>query len=104
MRLAMRTGMFHSALHPADRAEIDAELMREMTARPDRRGLGIERNPNALAFEVLWGANARARVDENVAVTKDSCRKHRQRHERTIARSGQADEFGSRQLGDIEFL
>src|SRR3954466_3091482 len=96
--------MFHRALHPAYRTEIDAELVREMTARPDRRGLSIERKPNALGFKILGGANAGARVDENVAVAKYPGRKNRQRHEWTIARPGETDEFRRRQFGDVEFL
>ena len=103
MRLAVRAGLLHGALDPPDGIEIHIELMRQETARPDRGGLGIERKPDALAFEILGRADA-ARIDEDVAVAKDARGKDRQRHERTVAAAHQADEFGRRKLGDVEFV
>src|SRR5262249_59966037 len=80
------------------------EFMHEMPARPDRRGLGIERQSDALAFEILRRADAAPPIDEDVAVSKDARGKHRQRDEWTIAAAHQADEFGRRQLRHAEFL
>ena len=48
-------------------------------------------------------ADAAARIDEDIAIPKDARGKHRQRDEWTIAAAHQADEFGRRKLGDIEF-
>ncbi len=104
MRLAVRAGVFHRALHPPNGVEIDAELMRQMSARPQRRGLGVERHADALAFQILGRADAGARIDENVAVPEHARREHRQRHERVVAGALQADEFGGRQLRHVEFL
>src|SRR5262249_40977369 len=84
--------------HPPDGCEIYIEFMHEMAAHPDRRGLGIERQPDALAIEILGRTDAAARIDEDVAVSKDARGKHRQRDELTIAAAHQADEFGRRQL------
>ncbi|TMK06412.1 MAG: hypothetical protein E6G75_24800 [Alphaproteobacteria bacterium] len=78
--------------------------MHEMAAHPDRRGLGIERQPDALAFEILRRADAAAGIDEDVAVSKNARGKHRQRDEWTIAAAHQADEFGRRQFRHVEFL
>jgi hypothetical protein len=78
--------------------------MRQMTPHPDCGGLGVERQPDALALELLRGADATASVDENVAVAKGPGGKHRQRDEWTVAPSHQADEFGRGKLRDIEFM
>jgi hypothetical protein len=75
-----------------------------MTARPDRRGLGIERQPDTLAFEILRRADAAPAIDEDVAVSKDARGKHRQCDEWTIAAAQQTDEFRRRQLRHVEFL
>src|SRR5947207_6596389 len=104
MRLAVSARLLDRALHPADSAQIDAELMLEMSACPDRGGLGVERQADALAFEILGGTDAGARIDEDVAVAKDPRRKHRQRDKAAIAAAGEADEFRGRQFCDIEFL
>src|SRR2546423_4319038 len=104
MRLAVSTRLLDRDLHPADSAQIDAELMLEMSACPDRGGLGVERQADALAFEILGGADAGARLDEDVAVAKDPRRKHRQRDKAAGAAAGEADEFRGRQFCDIEFL
>jgi hypothetical protein len=96
VRPAVPARFLYGALHPSDGCEIHIELMHEMTARPDRRGLGIERQPDAPAFEILRRADAAPRIDEDVAVSKDARGKHRQRDERTIAAAHQADEFGRR--------
>src|SRR2546423_9930135 len=90
MRLAVSTRLLDRALHPADGAQIDAELMLEMSACPDRGGLGVERQADALAFEILGGAGAGARLDEDVAVAKDPRRKHRQR-DKAAGRAARAD-------------
>src|SRR5262249_27132710 len=102
-RLAVAAGLFHRALDPADGVKIDTELVHEMTARPDRRGLGIERQAGAPAFEIFWRGYAPPGVDEDVAVAEHPRRKHRQRDERTIAATVQADKLGRRQLGHVEF-
>jgi hypothetical protein len=78
--------------------------MHKMPARPDRRGLGVERQPDALAFEILRRADAAPGIDEDVAVSKDARGKHRQRDEWTTPAAHQADEFGRRQLRHVEFL
>src|SRR5262245_12178296 len=69
-RPAVRARFAHGALHPSDGCEIHIELMHEMTARPDRRGLGVERQPDTLAFEILRRADAAPAIDEDVAVSK----------------------------------
>src|SRR3954471_20691340 len=48
VRAAVCAVFFDCALDPVDGREIDAELMGEMTARPDRGGLCIERQTHAL--------------------------------------------------------
>src|SRR5206468_7372695 len=53
VRLAVRAGLLDRSLDPADRGEIDSELMRQVAARPDRRRLSVERQADALASEVL---------------------------------------------------
>jgi hypothetical protein len=70
--------------------------MHEVAAHPDRRGLGIERQPDAFAFEILRRADAAAGIDEDIAMPKDARGKHRQRDEWTIAAAHQADELGRR--------
>src|SRR5262249_58010137 len=85
VRPAVCARFLQRALHPPDGREIHIEFMHEMPARPDRRGLGIERQPDALAFEILRRADAAPGIDEDVAVWKDARGKHRQRDERTIA-------------------
>jgi hypothetical protein len=79
-------------------------MMRQVAAHPDGGGLGVERNADALALEVLRRADAATRVDEDVAVAKHARRKHRQRDERAIAAPRQADELGRRELGNVELL
>jgi hypothetical protein len=85
VRPAVGAGFAHGALHPSDGCEIHIELMHEMTARPDRRGLGVERQPDTLAFEILRRADGAPAIDEDVAVSKHARGKHRQRDEWTIA-------------------
>src|SRR5204862_7396763 len=77
--------------------------MRQMPAQPERGGLRVKRQSNALAFEILGGADAGACVDEDVAVAEDARWKHRQRHEPAITLPLEADELGRGQLRDIEF-
>src|SRR3954453_18296541 len=76
VRLAVRTARLDRALQPADSTEVDAELMSEVPARPDGRGLGVERQTNAPALEVLRRTNAGGRVDEDVAVAENARGKH----------------------------
>src|SRR5882757_1375202 len=102
VRLAVRAALFDRALHPADGREINAKLMRQMPAQPERRGLRVKGQSNALAFDILGSADAGARVDENVAMAEDARRKYRQRHEPAIALTVEADELGRRQLRNIE--
>src|SRR5258705_1449690 len=98
----MRAPLFDCALHPVDGREINAKLMRQMPAQPERRGLRVKRQSNALAFDILGGADAGARVDEDVAMAEDARWKHRQRHEPSIALPVEADELGRRKLRNIE--
>ena len=104
MRVAVAAAAFHRALHPADGVDIDAELMHQMAAQPDRGGLGVERQADTAAFQVLRRADAGARVDENVAVAEHARRKDRNGDERAIAAAGMADEFGRRKFRRVEFL
>ncbi len=104
MWLAVRAGIFHRALHPSNSVEIDAELMRQMPARPQRRGLRVERDTDALAFQILGRPDAGARIDENIAVPEHARGEHRQPHERIVAGALQADEFGRGQLRHVELL
>src|SRR5580700_6238437 len=39
VRVAMAAAAFDRALHPTDRAQVDAELMLQVAAQPDRSGL-----------------------------------------------------------------
>ncbi len=103
MRFAVAAGLLDRALHPSNGGEIDPELMLQVPARPDRGRLRIERQPDPASLEVLRGADAGARIDENVAVAEHPRGKDRNGHERAIAGAVQADVFGGRQLGDVEF-
>lgn len=103
MRPPVGAGFFHRPLHPADRIEIDPKLVRQMAARPDRRGLRVKRHAHPLAFEILRGADVGLRVDEDVAMTKDARGKYWQGDERTVATSHQADEFRGGKLRHVEF-
>src|SRR4051812_16087754 len=98
MRLAVGPFPFDRPLHPADGGEIDTELMGEMAAHPDRRGLRVERQTDTLAFEIPGGTDACARVDENITMSEHTRRKYRQRHEPAIAAASEADEFRGRQF------
>ena len=104
MRIAVAAAAFDRALHPMDRAQIDAELMLQMPAQPDRRGLGVERQPDPSAFKVFRRADAGAPVDEDIAVAEHPRRKHRDGDEGAIAAAGMRDEFRRRQLRRVEFL
>ena len=70
MRMAMAAASLDRPLHPMDRVDVDAELMHEMTANPDRCGLRIERQADAAALEILRRADAGTLVDEDVAMPK----------------------------------
>src|SRR5579872_4209253 len=76
--------------------------MLQMSARPDRCGLGVERQSYAAPFEVLRGVNTAARIDENITMPEHPRREHRKGDERTIARAMQADEFGGGQFRNVE--
>ena len=104
MRIAVAAAAFDRALHPMDGAQVDAELMLQVAAQPDRRGLGVERQADPAAFEVLRRADAGAPVDEDIAVAEHPRRKHRDGDERAIAAAGMRNEFGCRQLRRVEFL
>jgi len=91
VRPPVGAGFFHRPLHPADRIEIDPKLVRQMAARPDRRGLRVKRHAHPLAFEILRGADVGLRVDEDVAMTKDARGKYWQGDERTVATSHEAE-------------
>ncbi len=58
VRVAVAAAAFDRALHPMDRTQVDAELMLQMPAQPDRGGLGVERQPDPAAFEVFRRADA----------------------------------------------
>src|SRR6266700_2876796 len=98
VRLSMRATLFDRALHPAHDRKINPKLMRQMPAQPERGSLRVKRQPDALAFEILGGADAGACVDEDVAVAEHARWKHRQRHEPAIALSVEADELGRGEL------
>src|SRR5262249_11730024 len=102
VRPTVAAGVLDRTLNPTDPRKIDAELMGEMAAHPDRRGLGIERHADTFAFQVLRRANACVGVDEDIAVPEHARGKHRQRYETSIAVAGETDEFGRRKLGDVE--
>jgi hypothetical protein len=70
VRVAVAAATFDRALHPLNGAQIDAELMLQVAAQPDRRGLGVERQTYPAAFEVFRRANAGAPVDEDIAVAE----------------------------------
>src|SRR5215510_347505 len=76
--------------------------MRQMPAQPERGSLRVKRETETFAFEILGGADAGARVDEDVAMAEYARWKHRQRHEPAVALSVEADELGCRQFRDIE--
>src|SRR6516164_4523751 len=102
--MAVGAAGFYRALYPANGGEIDAELMLQMAAQPDRGGLGVERQANPPAFEILRRADAGAAVDEDIAVAKHPRRKHRNGDEGARAPAGMRDEFGRRQLRGVELL
>jgi hypothetical protein len=101
---AGRAAGLDRALYPADTGNVDAELMHQMAAQPDRCGLGVKRQSDSPAFEVFRCANAAALVDEDIAVAKHPRWKNRNGDERAIAAAGMGDEFGCRKLRRIEFL
>src|SRR5579863_6137197 len=102
--MAVRAAGLDRALQPADFADVDAELVHQMTAQPDRGGLRVKRQADAAAFEVLRRADARARVDENVAVTEYARRENRNGDEPAFAVADEADEFRRRQFRGVELL
>ena len=104
VRMAVAADGLDRALHPADFVDVDAELMHQVAAQPDRGGLRVERQADALALKVLRCADAGARVDEDIAVAEHARRKDRNGDELAFAVAGQADELGSGQLRGVEFL
>src|SRR6185312_8708751 len=73
-----------------------------MAAHPDRRGLGIERDADAFALEILRLRDALLSVDEDEAVAEGARREDRNRHERVAAAILLADELRGRKLGEVE--
>src|ERR1700691_5301489 len=63
VRIAVRAAGLDRPLHPIDFVDVDAELMHQVAAQPDRSRLRIERQADAAAFEVFRRADARALVD-----------------------------------------
>jgi hypothetical protein len=59
--------------------EIDAVFVLQQAADEERRGLGVKRNPDAFALEVLRRLD-RPAVDGDEAVPEHAGRKHRHRH------------------------
>src|SRR5215471_5284855 len=104
MRMAMLARLLDRALNPANGGEVDAVLMRQMTADPDRGGLGVEGDADALSLEVLRAANAGFPVHIDVAVAEHARGKYRNRHEWTVSPRHPADEFGAGEFGGVEFM
>src|SRR5215216_6218214 len=69
-RLAVPAGMIDGAFEPANLRSVDAVLMGEVAANPDRGGHCIEGDADALAFEVLRHTDAGLAVDVDVAVAE----------------------------------
>ena len=68
------------ALHPFDPIKIDAEIVSHQAADEDRRGLGVERDADALAGEIL-GRGDEPAIDDDEAVAKDPRGENGQRYE-----------------------
>ena len=81
--------------------EIDPAIVRQQPAHEDRGRHRIERNPDALAGEILRRAD-HAAIDRDIAVAEHARGKHRQRHERTVAGGEAGDVFGARHFRRIE--
>src|SRR5215475_8934545 len=79
-------------------------IMLENAADEDRGRHGVERDADALAFEVLGLADARLLVDADEAVAEAARGKHRDGHERTLLVGVALNVFRARIFGDVELL
>ena len=99
--IAVRLRAVGGALNPMHSRQVNAVLVRQHAADEHRRGLGVERYADALAFEVL-GRPDRLAVDRDEAVAKDARGKYRQRHQLAAAGGMPADDLGARHLAGVE--
>ena len=93
-RIAVGLGAVDVALDPFVLGEIDAVLVAQQPADEDRRGHGVDRHADALAFEVLRRLDVLL-VDEDEAVPEHARGEHRNGDERTLPGDEARDVFGA---------
>ena len=103
-RRAVRAGGVDRALHPGDLREIDAVIVLQDAADEDRGGHGVERDADALAFEVLRLGDADLLVDADEGVPEAARGEHRDGDEIALLVGVALDVFGARILRDVELL
>src|ERR1700683_3702245 len=102
--MAVRSGLVHSALHPANLGEIDAEFVMQDAVDEDCGRHRVERHADAFTFEILRRLDARLLVDGDEAHAESDRGKYRYSDERAFVASESLREFGRRIFGDVEFL
>src|SRR6516162_909899 len=100
--MAVASRLVDGALHPFDPGQIDAEIVLHQAADEDCGGLGVKRNADALAGQVLGRVHTAA-VHDDKAVTKDPGREYRKCYKGQLLSREAADIFRARHLADIEF-
>ena len=103
-RMAVRAGLVHGALHPADLGEVDAEFVVQDAVDEDGGGHRVERHADAFAFEILGRLDAGLLVDGDEAHAEGDRGEHRDGDERALVAGKSLREFGRRIFGDVEFL
>src|SRR5262249_6022671 len=90
-----------AGLRPFHRRERNAELVHEIPAAVNRRGLRPLRNADALAPQVAWRLHraARAHVDRRQA--EHARRKDRERDDARVVLRSERDVLREGQLGDV---
>ena len=101
-RRAMGADFLDRALDPFDGRKVDAVILGEMPAAPHRRGLGIERQADALAFQIPGPRDAGIPVDAEEPVAVGLGREYRNRDEAAVAGGRHRDELRRGELGNVE--
>jgi hypothetical protein len=102
--MAVRAGLVHSALHPTNLSEVDAEFVVQDAIDEDGSSHRVERHADAFAFEVLGRLDAGLLVDGDETHAEGDRRENRDGDERALIAGEALGKLGKRIFCDVEFL
>ena len=104
LQVLVAAGLVGPGLHPLDLLELDADVVHQIAARIDARGVRKVRVADALAAQLFERIDAAALLHIERRVAEHARREHRDRHQAVVTLREHAGPFSERHFADVPLL